>query len=175
MMDDLIDKMVEVTRDTWMELVAHHGRRAQWTPKLLLVDDDGTMTILHLEVLGEDEISSAAMVASAAGESVGPSTAWTCAVTDAYASNDVALNEAALAGTTSLRRLYESGHPGVTDALCIFAVNRMGHQQMRVLPYRVRSRRVHWLPLPDLPPDGADKIDGRLASALLGVMTRANN
>jgi hypothetical protein len=123
-----------------------------------------------------DEVSTADLVMVAAGEVCTPATAWLCVTVDTYVSTDSNVTKLASEGHTTLRRLHQAGHPGVLDALLLFAVSRTGEQRHRVLPYRVRAKRVHWLEHDGLAvvPEGAT-LGGRMADALVAAMTKASN
>lgn len=169
--------LVDVARETWEATVAQRGRHAEWMPKLMLFDAGGLTVFFPMPILEPgDEVSTARLVTAAASEVVTPTTEWLCVTVDTYVSISAAAIDLVAHGPHTLRGLHGMGHPGVADALLLLGVDRAGHKTHRVLPYRVRGKRVHWLPadtLPVIPPDA--QLGGWMSDALVAAMTKGGN
>lgn len=179
-MDDegmTIELLVKITIDTWEHVIAEHGKRAQWVPKLVLVDDAGRMDVVALiiDVPEGEEVDTAAAMLDTVGRMVQPSTAWLAVTMDAYVCNDERFNQRVAEGQTTLAQLYAQGMPGVVDCLFLHACDRQGRMTHRNLPYRVRGHRVHWLPSVGFSDDVLSKMGGRVVDGLRAAMTRAGN
>jgi hypothetical protein len=167
----LLDKLVGAAVDTWEAEVRREGDQADWLPKVALVSDAGEVLFL---VLG-GEGSTAEMVMAALGEFVTPETACAAITVDTYMSVDhEALDLVLHHPTATLSSLFEAGHPGVVEALCIMVADRAGTQQMVRRPYLRVGRTVEWLADVADVPQQAD-FGGRLAEALVQAMTKAGN
>ena len=174
---ETLDALVEVTTETWEQSVAEHGKRAQWLPKLVLMDQTRRIDFITL-VLEAPEgvlVDTGAAVLDVVGQAVQPSTTWAAITMDSYVCTDVRFNQRVAEGHTTLAELYAQGMPGVLDCLFIHAVDRGGRMVHRNLPYRVRRHEVHWLPPVELPEDGLNRMGGRMVDGLRTAMVRGTN
>lgn len=176
-MNEEVEGLVEIARETWEHTVAEHGTRAQWVPKLVLVDEAGRMDVVALviDVPEGGEVDTGAVMLDTVGWMVQPSTAWLAITMDAYVCTDERWNMRVAEGATTLAQLYAQGMPGVLDCLFLHACDRQGVMTHRNLPYRVRGHEVHWLPPVDLVEDEMSKMGGRVVDGLRAAMTRGGN
>lgn len=173
---DDMTAMAAAAMETWDRVVAREGRSAEWTPELVTVDDDGKMCVYVLmnpgDPYGGDVVPA---IAEAARLVVGPTTKWVSVTVDAYTTADQSIARRVEAGEVRLGELYARGVEGVVDCLFVYAANRERRASIRMLPYRIRSKRVHWLQI-DWPQEmGMDGIDmsGRIPEALIGALVAA--
>lgn len=160
--DEVLTLLTETAKETWEHTVSQDGRHARWLPKLVTVDQDGAMSIFMLAAEGDP----VPMIAEAAAQVTTPSTAWIAVTIDAYGTNDQRIAERVNRGEVRLSVLYQAEVEGVVDVLFVYGLNRAGKHYSRSLPYRVRGRKVQWLPpLVGNDLEGAT-VEGRIPDAL---------
>lgn len=173
--NEYVSGLADAARETWEHVVERDGRKAEWTPKLALMDDAGDVTLVGIvaDIPDGVEVSTRDMAVDAASNLVTPSTRLLAATLDTYI---VSGRGATLAAETnrSPGDLYRAGHPDAHDALIVIAVDRRGKSTLHAMPYRIRGHRVHWIEVA-VTASQLDGLGGPMAEALAAVMTRAGN